>query len=323
MEAEARYTLVGAAVLILIALLGVAVVWLQGSGEGANAERYKIYLEHQSLEGLELRSYVTMRGIRVGSVTGFRFSSRRPGAVEVFIAVDPSTPVRASTRATVDRNFVTGIASIRLVNTTEKSPRLTEAPTNEPYPVIAEGESPTERVTETLSQLAEQAAEALERIQDTLSHKNRAALAETLGNLQRVSKQAEGTLAHLDSAADSLGGAADEVRKLAAEVRDHARTLSARYDGLGADASVSVRDMGEAARKLSAEVERLSRRADALLSHGDAELRRTSRSLRSAADSVGSAADSVDSAAQRLRNPQGVIYGPAEGGYGPGEGAPQ
>jgi phospholipid/cholesterol/gamma-HCH transport system substrate-binding protein len=314
MEPEARYTLVGAAVLILLALLAWAVVWLKSSGEGADAHRYKIYFARQSLEGLEPRSYVTMRGIRVGSVTGFRFSSRRPGSVEMLVAVDPSTPVRESTRATVDRNFVTGIASIRLMNSTEQSPLLVKAPPEEPYPVIAEGESPTERVTETLSQLAEQAAEALERVQDTLSHKNRATLAESLANLQRVTKQAETTFARMDRAAASLGGAADEVRKLAVEVAADARTLPARYDRLGADASVSVREMGEAARKLSADTERLTQRADALLASGDGELRSTAEALRSAADSVGSAAN-------RLRDPRGVIYGPAEGGLGPGEGA--
>jgi phospholipid/cholesterol/gamma-HCH transport system substrate-binding protein len=320
MEPEAKYTLVGAAVLVLLGLLAGAVVWLQTSGEGANAERYKIYFERQSLEGLEARSYVTMRGVRVGSVTGFRFSSRRPGAVEVLVSVEPSTPVRESTRATVDRNIVTGIASVRLMNTTEESPRLAK-PADEPYPVIAEGESPTEQVTKTLSQLAEQAAEALERVQDTLSHKNRATLAETLANLQRVTKQAEATLARIDATAASLGGAADEVRTLARSAAGDAHRLAARYDRLGADASVSVREMGEAARKLSADLEHLTRRADALLANGDAELRSTAQRLRSAADSAASAAESIGSAAQRLRDPQRMIYGPAAGGLGPGEGA--
>lgn len=319
MEPEAKYTLVGAAVLILLALVIGAVVWLKSSGQGADASRYKIYFEHQSLEGLELRSYVTMRGIRVGSVTGFRFSSRRPGAVEVLIAVEPSTPVRESTRATVDRNIVTGIASVGLMNINEKSPPLVNVPSDELHPVIAEGESSTQQVAKTLSQLAEQASETLERMEDTLSRKNRATLAETLANLQRVTKQAEGTLATMDAMAASLGGAADEVRKLAGSVAADAHTLAARYDQLGDDASVSVREMGNAARKLSADLERLTRRADALLASGDDELRRTAEALRSAADSVGSAADSVGSASQRLRDPRQVLYGPAEGGFGPGE----
>ena len=130
MEPEAKYTLVGAAVLILAGLVAAAVVWLRSSGEGADALHYKIYFERQSLEGLELRSYVTMRGIRVGSVTGFRFSSMRPGAVEVFTSVDPAAPVRQNTQATVERHLVTGLASVRLMNPSEDSPLL--APTTGP-----------------------------------------------------------------------------------------------------------------------------------------------------------------------------------------------
>ena len=97
MEPEAKYTLVGAAALILVALLAAAIMWIRSSGEGANATRYKINFQRYSLEGLEPRSYVTMRGMKVGSVSSFRFSAQDKGAVEVIIAVDPGTPVRLST----------------------------------------------------------------------------------------------------------------------------------------------------------------------------------------------------------------------------------
>lgn len=312
MEPEAKYTLVGSAVLILIALIAAAVVWLKSSGEGADAHRYKIYFERQSLEGLEPRSDVTMRGVRVGSVTGFRFSSQRPAAVEVFIAVDPNAPVRQSTRASVERHLVTGLATLRLRNATEDSPLLVQPPPGEPNPVIAEGESSIQQVSETLNQLVQRADETMQRLNSTLSSENRAALAEILDNLREISRRADGTLAKADATLGSLGKAADEVRGLASSVAGDARTLTARYDNLGSEASVSVREFGAAVRKMSADVERLSRRADALLASGDKELRTTAQALRSAADSVGAAAG-------RLRDPRQVIFGPAEGSLGPGE----
>jgi len=314
MEPEAKYTLVGAAVLILLALIAAAVVWLRSSGEGADAHRYKIYFERQSLEGLEPRSAVTMRGVRVGSVTSFKFSSQRPGAIELLIAVDPTTPVRESTRATVERHLVTGLATVRLGNTTEESPLLLHAPPGEPQPVIAEGASSVQQVSETLTQLARRTDEAMQHLNATLSPENRAALAEALENLRRISQRADGTLAKADATLGSLGKAADEVRALAAAVAADARTLTARYDKLGSEASVSVREIGQAARKMSADVERLSQRADALLGSSDEELHATAQALRSAADSVGAAAG-------RLRDPRQVIYGPAKGALGPGEGS--
>jgi phospholipid/cholesterol/gamma-HCH transport system substrate-binding protein len=313
MEPEARYTLVGVVVLLLAGLLAGAVVWLRSSGEGADARQYKIYFERQSLEGLELRSNVTMRGIRVGSVTSFRFSNRKPGTVEVFITVEPTTPVRQSTRATVERHLVTGLASVRLVNEVESSPELTKPPPGEPYPVIAEGESPIQQVSDTLAQLARRTDETMQRLSDTLSPQNRAALGEVLENLRRLSRQADGTLAKADAALGSLGSAADEVRATARSVAGDAGKLTARYDALGTEAAASAREIGEAVRKMSADVERLSQRADALLGGGDEELRATAQALRAAADSV-------NAAAGRLRDPRQVIFGPTEGGAGPGEG---
>lgn len=314
MEPEAKYTVVGSAVLILLALVAAAFFWLRSSGEGADARKYTVYFERQSLEGLEPRSYVTMRGVRVGSVTGFRFSSQRPGAVEVSIDVGPTTPVLQSTRATVERHLVTGLASVRLVNLTEQSPPLAQVPPGEVRPVIAEGESTMQQVTATLSQLAQRTDETMQRLNAVLSPENSVALTETLDNIRRVSQRAEDSLARADAALGSVGGAANEVRALATSVAGDARTLTARYDALGADASVSVRELGEAVRKMSADVERLAKRADALLANGDVELRATAQALRSAADSVGAAAG-------RLRNPRQVIYGPGEAGLGPGEGA--
>jgi phospholipid/cholesterol/gamma-HCH transport system substrate-binding protein len=314
MESEARYTLVGSAVIVLLALLGAALFWLHSSGEGVDARAYTVYFKSQSLEGLEPRSNVTMRGMRVGSVTGFRFSSRVPGAIEVTVSVGPTTPVLQSTRATVERHLVTGLASVRLENLTEQSPPLAEVPAGEAHPVIAEGESTVQQVTATLAQLAQRLDGTLQRLDDVLSPENRAAFTEVLGGLRRVSQRADISLAKADAALGAVGSAAGAVDALAASAARDANSLTARYDALGGEATASVRELGRAVRNMSAEVERLSARAETLLVNGDVELRSAAQALRSAADSVGVAAD-------RLRDPRQVLYGPAAGALGPGEGA--
>lgn len=304
MEPEAKYTIVGAAALLLVALLAVAVVWLRSSGEGADAHRYKIYFERYSLEGLEPRSQVTMRGMRVGSVSGFRFSPNAKGAVEVVISVDPGTPVRRSTTATTERHLVTGLATVRLANATEDSPLLVDPPEGEPYPVIKEGMT-TQQVSETVTQMAQRADDTLRRLNATLTPENIAAFTETLENLRKLSRRADATFA-------SVGGAAEDIRSLAKSLEGDARGLAERYGALGTEATASAAEMREALRRLSADVGRLSQRADALLANGNEELRETARAVRSAADSL-------DAAASRLRDPRQVLYGPAEGSLGPGE----
>ncbi|HYD57213.1 MAG TPA: MlaD family protein [Burkholderiales bacterium] len=306
MDPEAKYGVVGVAVIVLMGAIVAAVLWLRSTGEGGDDRYYKVYFERQSLEGLEIRSDVRMRGIRVGSVTEFLFSSRRPGAVEVFIRVEGSTPVRESTQAVVERHLVTGIASIRLLNSTEDSPRLTAVPAGEPYPVIAEGESRIEQFSESLNHLAQRAEETMLRINATLSPENRAALAETLDSLRQASRGAEKSVA-------SVGAAAEEVRKLAASIGADAHKLAQRYDSLGAQAGESLKDVGASVRALREDVARLTERADRLMASGEGELRSTARALREAAESLGEAAEG-------LRDPGQAIFGPPEGALGPGEG---
>lgn len=311
MEPEAKYTLVGTAVLVLLALVAAAAVWLKSTEGQRDDVPYKIYFARQSLEGLQIRSDVKMQGIRVGTVTGFRISSRRPGTVEVLVRVDGTTPVRHSTRATVERHLLTGIASILLANTTEESPRLIEAPPDEPYPLIAEGDSEY-KLSESAAHMAQRADETMQRINRVLSDENQAALGEILVNLRRISGSMDRTMDGLDHTLIAMNRAADEVRTMSSGIAGDARKLAARYDALGEESATAVKDISAAIRQMSADVARLSTRMDAVLADGNVELRLTAQELRATADSLGTAA-------RRFSDPGRVLFGPARGSMGPGE----
>ena len=189
---------------------------------------------------------------------------------------------------------------------------LEEAPEGEPYPVINEGGSPMQQMSDTVTQLAQRADDTMRRLNTMLTPENIAAFTEIVDNLRKVSRRVDGLLVKADATIVSVGGAADELRALSGAIRADADTLTKRYATLGADATASIGEIREAVRKMGADVDRLSKRTDALLATGDEELRDTARAVRSAADSLGAAAG-------RLRDPRQVIYGPPEGGLGPGE----
>jgi phospholipid/cholesterol/gamma-HCH transport system substrate-binding protein len=311
MEPEAKYTLVGTAVLVLVAMIVVAAVWLRSTGGQRDSEPFKIYFARQSLEGLQIRSDVKMQGIKVGSVSSFRISAVRPGTVEVVIRVVGTTPVRQSTRAAVDRQLLTGIANIRLVNIDETSPLLTEAPPDESYPLIAEGESEY-KFSESMAQLAVRADDTMRRINLVLSDENQVALTEMLVNLRRISANVDSSIASLDRTLIAAGHAADEVRKMSVGIAGEARKLSARYDTLGEESTTAVKNVSAAIQNMSADVARLSIRLDGLVADGNLELRVTAQELRATADSLGAAA-------RRFNDPGRILFGPAKGSMGPGE----
>jgi len=312
MEPEAKYTLVGGSVLVLLALLVAAVAWLASASRGTDVQRYTIYFARQSLEGLQVRSDVRMRGIRVGAVTGFSFAAQRPGTVEVVIGIDPATPVKESTRATVDRNLITGLATIRLQNATEDSPPIPRPGPGQRDPVIAEGASQLQQFGETANELAQRADETMRRINTTLSNENQAVLAETLVNLRNMSRNAEGAAARADAALVSIARTADAVGVATAGLSRDVTRLANRYDALGAEAGTTLRDASAAMRQVSGDVSQLSRHAESLLVDSNAEVRLTSQQLRVTADAVGIAA-------RKFRDPRATLFGPGEASLGPGE----
>lgn len=311
MEPEAKYTLVGTAVVVLVALLVGALVWLHSTDAEGYAQTYKIYFSRHSLEGLQIRSDVKMQGIRVGSVAGFRISSSRPGSVEVLIRVDEAAPVREATRASVERHLITGIASVVLVNPTEKSPRLTEAPPNEPYPVIREGETEL-ALTESAASIAQRADETMQRINRLLSDENQQAFGRILANLENVSSNVDQNLADLGSTLAELRRAAEEVRKTSVAIGADAKRLTARYDALGETSTTAVRDASGAIVGIGADVERTASRLDTLLANANIELRLTAQQLRATADALGTAA-------RRLSDPRRALFGGGSAEAGPGE----
>jgi phospholipid/cholesterol/gamma-HCH transport system substrate-binding protein len=251
--------------------------------------------------------------VKIGSIVSFRFSPQRSRAVEVFIAIDPHAPVRTDTHAVVDRNLLTGLATLQLVGGKEDSPLLTEALPGEPSPVIAEGNSEQEHISQSLDQLVRRADDAFRDFGAALSPENRAALEQILRNTRDATRHADATLAKADAAFGALREAGDEVRHLGRSLDDDARRLTERYDAVGIEVTATVAQARETVRRAGDAIESAAQSADVAIATGGDEVRDASRSIRSAADSVGNTAG-------RLRDPRQAIFGPVEGDLGPGEG---
>lgn len=313
MEPEAKYTLVGASALVLVGLLAAVIVWLLASGKREEVQGYTIYFAKQSLEGLEVRSDVRMKGIRVGAVTGFSFSSNRPGTVEVTIGISPKAPVRTSTRAVVDRNLVTSLATIRLVNGDETSSLVERTDAGDPSPVIAEGSSQLQHFSDTANQLAARADETMRRINTLLSNENTATISATLVNLQDLTKHAGVAIDHLDRTVESIGRTSEQARVALQGVGGDARRIAVTVDELGTQAKTSLREITGSTTRLTTDISHIADASEALLGNSDLEVRSTSAQLRATAAALGTTA-------RKFNDPRAAVFGPAAENMGPGEG---
>jgi phospholipid/cholesterol/gamma-HCH transport system substrate-binding protein len=332
MEAESRYTFVGAAVLGLIAALVVSVLWLKNLGS-RDYERFAIYFEQQALDGLDVGAAVSLRGIQVGRVEDYALSGDLGERVRVVVRIDGRVPVRTNTVAVVTRNFVTGIAAIALINRQPPGEPLTQAVGNETLPVIGEGRSDLDEIAGRVNKVGEVATDAMANMAQLLNAQNRATLMAAVASLRDLAVGLNERLATLDKTLST-------VTTTAAEVGTAMQS-----------AGRAAHDLGDAGQRIAVVVEHSGRRLDGTLAQSDetlAEARRALAQVASAADVVqrqaASSAQRLETtmvgiddqlraavaelrlsteaatrSLDRLREPRAALLGPSPAQLGPGE----
>lgn len=315
METEGRYTLVGALVLVVVALMTLAIAWLTGAADTIAYQTYTIYFRQQSLDGLAVGSSVKMRGIKVGVVDGYRFSNRQEEAVAVAARIDEGVPVHAGAVAFIKRNLVTGIAAVEIANGPTERPLLNQPPPGERYPVIAEGSSDIDKVATALSRLAVSGAQVLEKMNVLLSDENQHAISETLANLNELSGHLAANKQDLTAAVRSIRDASEEFRLAGASVGQAAAHAEGSIARVGQNADVALKEAAVAIGKLQRDASLISLQVQQLSESGTLEMTRVGRDVRTSADVL-------TTAGQRLSNPRTILFGPDKKQLGPGEKLP-
>ena len=315
METEGRYTLVGALVLLVIALMTAAIVWLAGAADTIAYQTYTIYFRKQSLDGLALGSPVKMRGIKIGTVDGYRFAQGGDEAVSVTARIDEGVPVHQGAAAYIKRNLVTGIASVEIDNGPSNAPLLNEAPKGERYPVIAEGSSNIDKVATAVSRLAVNGAQVLERMNTLLSEDNQRAISQTLANLNDLSGHLAANKQNLDATLQGIRDASAEFRTASASIGQAATRAEGSLAGVGQNADAALKQTVAALAALQRDASLISERIQQLSETGTLEMTNVSRDVRTSADAL-------TTAGQRLSNPRAILFGPGQKQLGPGEKLP-
>jgi phospholipid/cholesterol/gamma-HCH transport system substrate-binding protein len=315
METEGRYTLVGALVLVVVALMALAIVWLAGAADTIAYQTYTLYFKKQSLDGLAVGSPVKMRGIKVGVVDGYRFAKGGDEAVSVTARIDEGVPVHTGAAAYIKRNLVTGIASVEIDNGPSDSPLLLEAPRGERYPVIAEGRSDIDKVATALSLLAVNGAQVLEKMNTLLSDDNQLAISQTLANLNELSGHLAANKQSLDAAVQGIRDASDEFRFASASMGQAATRAEDSIVSVGQSANVALKEATVALEKLQRDAGLISAQIQQFTETGTLELTNVSRDMRATSDVL-------NTAGQRLSNPRAILFGPGQQQLGPGEKLP-
>ena len=312
MEAEAKYTYVGIALIVLVAALIAAVVWLNRAGGRGDFKYYTIYFERQPLDGLQIGADVDMRGIKIGRVEDYDLLAEKINRVRVTIRTDRRAPVRTNTVAIVVRNFVTGIARITLITPEPAGPPLTEVRDDQSYPLIAEGESSFDAIAGKVGRIGDIAAETLESINLMLTAENRAAVTSSLANVKELTAGLNQRMKDLDKTLVTFNSAATEVGRAGTKFAQIAETTGSQIAPAIKQADQTLRDVSTAAFALEKQTSALASTFADVASSTDEQLTVAVTELRSTIEAMTRLLD-------QLRDPRAALLGPGKTQRGPGE----
>ena len=226
METRSNHVLVGAVVLILLAVLALFTVWLARLG-GKSEKEYDIFFP-QSIDGLAKGSAVSYSGVPKGTVKQIALWAPDPNLVRVRIAVEPDTPVLQGTTASAQGSG-SGTCPVQGDGARRGAPPIL-CPEDQSGPGCRYGvpEIPPKAggfgaLLASAPRLLENVSNLTDRLTKLLGDKNQASIIGILDNTNHLTKaladrgpEIAATLAQTRVAVQQAGDAAQKIGDLAA-----------------------------------------------------------------------------------------------------------
>ncbi|MEM7254780.1 MAG: MlaD family protein [Pseudomonadota bacterium] len=313
MNTKFSYTLVGLFVVVFAIVLVAIAIWLGLRQDGDKALRYLISV-NESVAGLNPKASVKYRGVAVGSVDNIALDPNDPSRVNVSISVEPNTPIKTDTVATLKSQGITGVAFIELSGGSPDSARLLPT-TEQPVPIISSTPSLLLRIDTAvtslineLSTVAGNTSEVVSKLNKLLESSN---IEATAGILENVREMTESFSVHVSSLSREMSELS-RFTSNAADVSEQLPTLAIR--------------MGEsvdALKRAASSVDKASRGFDRLTKSSQKSLDQLAGTTLPQVDrllgQLHQLTGTVNQLAQQLeRNPNMLLFGRG-GRRGPGE----
>src|SRR5665213_1753858 len=210
METRAPYVAVGAAVIVLLVALVVAVLWIARVQLNQEFTYYDIYFTG-SVTGLAQGSTVRYNGIPVGRVAEMRLDPQDSTRVRVTVELQGSTVVKSDAVAALELQVLTGGSFVNLTGGSRESPPLERLPGNR-YPVIESRQSGLQQVVSSAPEALARLIALTDQLSAMLNDQNRQAFAETLDNLRKVTGGVASHSAEIDGALADGAAALHDLR---------------------------------------------------------------------------------------------------------------
>lgn len=211
METRANYVMVGSFVLVVLAGVFVAILWLAHTQFNQQFVNYDIYFTG-SVTGLSVGAPVNLNGVQVGRVTKISLDPVNPDQVRVTIEADAEAPIKQDSVASLELTGITGIYYIEISGGTREAPPLTRQE-GQQNPVIASKPSQFASLFASAPEVMNSVIQVADRLSQLLDDKNRSAIAQTLANVEQISEKALRDSDKVSSIIDDVKATTGDFRK--------------------------------------------------------------------------------------------------------------
>ncbi|WP_418024729.1 MlaD family protein [Paracoccus sp. TD-10] len=226
METKANYVLIGAFTIAGFLGMLLFLMWFAKLQLDRQFAYYDIYFPEVS--GLGISSEVLFAGLSVGKVVDMQLSQSVNGAVRVRVEVAEDTPVRIDSRAAIEIQGVTGVASVAITSGQPDSPLLRDVDPDS-IPVITANRSALQTLSDQGPEMISRLNTVAEQLTQLLGDENQDRVRSILDNVERSSANLDKALADVTTATESIASAASDISG-----------FGERLDGLGAAAETTL-----------------------------------------------------------------------------------
>jgi len=312
MENRANYVATGAFVLLVLAGIIAAALWLAGAQFNTRYADYESRIAG-SVSGLDVGAPVKLNGIDVGHVTGIEQDAENPADVIAHLQIRQDATIRRDSVASLEMEGLTGGRYVEISGGTLNSPKLTAAP-GQRYPMISSQASSWDALFADAPKLIDHLNAIADRLQAMLSDQNLHAVNDTLANLDDFT----GHLSRRSQDLDQLIADGGSTLRNLATASATLNTLLAHFQGTPAELDHLL---GSANLTFT--------RATNLANDLDSVVRGNRPGLNELTSTVPARLDALLTLATRLtvsldrlsseleRNPSSILFGASQQGYRP------
>ena len=302
METRSNHVLVGAVVLILLAVLALFTVWLARVSTTSEKE-YDIFFK-QAVDGLNKGSQVAFSGVPAGQVKEIGLFKPDPSLVRVRIAVNSDVPILQGTTATIQGVGFTGVSQIQLDGAVKGAAPIVCPETNPRavcplgVPVIPTKQGGIGALLNSAPRLLERLSTLTERLTELLSDRNQASISGILANTERLTGELAKGAPDMRTAIAELRNTVKQAGYAAEKIGDMAATTDRV---LGDEVSPAMRDLRGAIASADRSMKALERTLgkadtgiDAVSSKTIPEINQLIQDLRQMTAALASVAEKID-----------------------------